>query len=311
MAEPRSRQLLLAKVEATYGTDPIPVEANDAFLAVNPVITPQAEQLERRPAAASFGLLPAAVGARFVEITFSVELRGSGTNDVPPRGLAALLKACGFKETITALSDVTYDPRSSGLESCTIYHWVGDRRHIITGCIGNVELVAGAGQHAMLNFTMRGVYVEPTTVTQPASPVFDATLPPVVLSAGFTIGGIATLVAQQLQVNMQNEIAQRDDVNAASAIKGFALVDRSVIGSFNPEQEALATHNPFADWAAGTTRALSMVVGSAAGNKCTITAPKVTYRTIATGDRNGILTYDHEIQLGKDTGDDEIKLKFE
>ena len=307
--EPRSRQLLLVKVETTYGTDSVPTAAANALQAVDPVVTPQADLLERRPADATMGLNPAAVGARWVEVTFGVEVRGSGTLDVAPKGLGDALQACGFTEAVNVAVDVTYLPESDPalLKSVTIYAYLAGREHKITGCIGNVELVAAAGQHAQFNFTFQGIYIAPTAVAQP-TPTFDTTIPPVVLSAAFDYKAITTLIVQQLQINMQNEIARRDDVSASSGIKGFQLVDRAVIGSFNPEQEPLATHDPFADWVAGTTAALSMVIGSAAGNIWTITGPKLTYRTVPTADRNGILIYDHEVQFGKDAGDDEVKL---
>jgi len=311
MAEPRSRQLLLVKLETTYGTDPTPAAASDALLAVDPEIRSLADILERRPTSTSMGILPGAVGQRWCEVSFGVEIRGQGAAGSAPRGIGAALQACAMAETINVAVSAVYTPVSAtaSLKSVTIYAFLAGRRHIISGCVGSVEIDLTAGQHGMLRFTMMGVYLTPTTVTAPTG-TFDTPLPPVVLSANFTWNAITSLKVRRLQLNLQNQIAKRDSINAASGIAGFQVTDRTPIGSFDPEQEALGTYDPFTDWIAGTARALQATVGSAAGNRLIIDAPKATYRQVGHGDRNGLLIYEHEIALGKNAGDDEITLTF-
>jgi len=60
-----------------------------------------------------------------------------------------------------------------------------------------------------------------------------------------------------------------------------------------------------------TQRELSLVIGSAAGNKVTISAPKVTLDSIADGERESLLTREIPFTLGQDSGDDEVEIKFE
>ncbi len=56
---------------------------------------------------------------------------------------------------------------------------------------------------------------------------------------------------------------------------------------------------------------MSIVIGSSAGNKVTVSAPKVVVDYIPHGDRDGIRTLDLTFALSYDSGDDEIELKFE
>ena len=74
----------------------------------------------------------------------------------------------------------------------------------------------------------------------------------------------------------------------------------------------MATYDFFTDWKNATARALSVVVGSVAGNKLTVTMPKVTLDGVETGDRNGAVTRDIPFRAAcTDAGNDEVQLKFE
>lgn len=304
------RALILAKEEVTYGTDSIPDTANNAILALNPNVKAAGEKLERNPAMGNLGRLGALIGKQWVELTFSVELKGSGTIDAAPR-IGDILESCAMAETVNAGVSVVYNPVSTGIKSCTIYAYFDGILHKITGCRGTFEIIAAAGQIVMLNFTMQGLYQAPIDTAFPGSVTYESTIPPVFKNASFTLNAISTLVVQQLQVALQNELSQSDDVNAATGIKEISIVDRNPIGSFNPEVPAIAAYDFHADWAAASKRALSAVVGSAEGNKITISAPKVTLDEMGPGDRNGILIYDIPISLAIDSGDDEMELKFE
>jgi hypothetical protein len=114
-----------------------------------------------------------------------------------------------------------------------------------------------------------------------------------------------------LSLDIGNEIASRDDISSANGIKGFIIANRKGKGSVNPEALLIAGYNFWTDWTASTQKALSVVVGTATGNKCTITAPKLTIDSIADGERERILTRDIPFSLGQSAGNDEISLKFE
>jgi hypothetical protein len=145
----------------------------------------------------------------------------------------------------------------------------------------------------------------------PSAPTYESTIPPVVESASFTLNADADLVVQELNLDLANEVAPRDDISSANAISQFIITNRNPKGNFNPEALLIASYDFWTEWVASTQRALSVVVGSASGNKCTITAPKVTLDNITDGERERILTREIPFTLGQNAGNDEIQLKFE
>ncbi|MEQ9716279.1 MAG: phage tail tube protein [Candidatus Asgardarchaeum sp.] len=199
---------------------------------------------------------------------------------------------------------------SENLKSFTIYAYFDGLLHKITACEGTWEIVMDAGQIAKINWTFKGFYQTPIDEALPSGVVYDSPVPPVVLNAGFKINNVSTLVVQSVAVALNNVISQRDDVNAASAIKGFLITDRAGGGSFNPEAVLKATYDFYGDWEEATARALEITIGSTPGNIIEIAAPKVTLDNITPGDRDGIRVFDIPFSLAEDSGDDEISITF-
>lgn len=306
----KARHVVLIKKETTYGVDPTPAAASDCILPINPVFTPRPDLIDRQTVSSSLGRDPSIVGGVFGELAFGVELRGSGAAGTAPRGIGAFLQACGFTETVNAGVSVIYTLASDALASVTAYHYLAERVHKMLGAAGDFELILEAGKIGILNCRLMGLYSAPTGGTSLPTPTQQSSTPPIVRSAAFAYNSVSTLVVQALQIRMQNQISRRPDINAANSYKGFRLVDRDVIGSFNPEQEALADYDPYALIAAGTAAALTCTVGTTAGNICTITAPKVAIREIGQADRESILVYDHALGFGRNSGNDELQIAF-
>lgn len=306
-------RVLLVKEEVTYGSDPTPTVAANAIEAKNVKVNYAGELLERDNVRSSISSTSPVVGKRYIEITFEAELKGSGTKGTAGR-IGDLFEACAFTEVASAGSSVTYTPNSSG-KSVTFYIYNLDSASAvlnkITGAVGTLNVKCPAGQYATLEFSFKGVYNAPTDVALPSTPTYETTLPPIVESATFTLNSIATLVASEINFSIDNTIAERDDLNSPNGIKSFLVSSRKPKGTFNPEAVLVAGYGFWADWIASTQRALSIVVGSASGNKCTITAPKVTVDSISDADRDSILTMDIPFSLGQNAGNDEIVFKFE
>ena len=64
------------------------------------------KMIERPAVRPSLGTLQQIYGGRLVTISFGVEVKGSGTNDLPPE-IGQLLRACGFGEAKPAATAVT------------------------------------------------------------------------------------------------------------------------------------------------------------------------------------------------------------
>ncbi|MCK4248675.1 MAG: hypothetical protein KAX15_02740 [Candidatus Omnitrophica bacterium] len=304
------RALILAKEEVTYGVDPVPTPAANAVLVIDPVVTPVGEKLTRNTVKNTLSPDSPLMGKRHCEVTFQTELRGSGVVDVAPRGVGDLFEACGMLETIAAAVSVKYTPASSSLKSVTIYAYFDGLLHKITAAVGSWELVCEAGQIPKISWTFSGFFAAPTDEALPGSVTYDSTIPPIVQNAGFAINSVSTLVVQQVALGLNNTISPRDDINAPTALKGFRVSAREPGGSFNPEAVLVAEYNFYDDWEKATARALELTIGSVAGNKCGISAPKVTLDSIGPGDREGIRVFDIPISLGMDSGDDEVELLF-
>jgi len=113
------KRLILAKTETTYGTDPTPTGATNAILVRNLEITPlQADTVTRDLIRPYLGNSDQLLAQTRVEVTFEVELAGSGAAGTAP-AYGAVLKACGLSETVVATTSVTYAPVSSSFSSVT------------------------------------------------------------------------------------------------------------------------------------------------------------------------------------------------
>jgi hypothetical protein len=308
-------RVLLAKEESIYNTDSTPVVATNAIEASNVKLNITPELLTRDNVRSNISPVAPVIGKRMYDLTFTVELKGSGTKGTASR-IGDLFEACAFAETASAGSSVIYLPTSTGKKSCTIYLYDNDTSsavlHKLTGCIGDITAIrAPAGQYASIDFAFKGNYVADADVALPSAPTYESTVPPVVESSTYTFGGVATLIVQELTLSMGNVIGERDDINSPNGVKAFEITAREPKGTMNPEAVSVATMPITANMVASTQNALSVVIGSVAGNKCTITAPKCVIESVSDGEREGFLTRDVPFRLGQNAGNDEIQFKFE
>lgn len=306
-----NREVILAKIETTYGTDSVPVEATDAMLVENIGWSNEGLRMNERPAVRqNIGMLQQIYGGTLRSITFDVELKGAGgaVDDVPEFG--PLLRACGFGQTINVAADVTYAPVSTGHESVTIYYFQDGLRHILTGCIGNASINLETGAQGKISLTFTGHLVSVTDVALPATPVYQTNVPPPVINAPFTIGGYSAVI-NALTFDLSNTVATPPDMSASDGYSEIRITSRDVQGSYDPEAVLVAVDDPFTDLSAGNTLVVTTgVIGSVLGNRFKVDMPAAYYRDVAPGDRDGIRTYDIPIGFAESTGDDEVSIVF-
>lgn len=310
-------RLLLGKIETNYGEDPTPTVGANAIDAKNIKINYSGDLLERDTFRSTLSPRSPIMGKRWIDISFDVELKGSGSLGVAGQ-LSALLQACGFSETASVGSSVMYAPASTGIKSVALYCYdIADtgncRLHKMLGARGTVSFKCDAGTIGTASFKLQALYAAMTDVSAPGAPTFETTKPPVVQGCTFSLNSVSTLVAQSVSLDMANEVTPQDDIASAGAIKAFIITGRKPAGQFNPEAVLAATHDFNGDWAAATQRAMVLTIGSAVGNKITFSAPKVTPNSLADGDKNGILTNEVPFRMGQsaDAGNDELTIKFE
>lgn len=299
------QEVITAKVEGTYGVDATPA-ATDAIKVENLNWSHESPSMINRNALkATLGTDQQVYGGTLGRISFDVELKGSGTAGTAPEW-GVLMKGCACSETIVAVTSVTYAPRSTSIDSITIYYYQDGTLRKFLGARGEVSINAVARDKAMLHFEFVGHMAAPADVAL-VSGTFDTTVPPAILSGGFDIGGYSAVI-RALTLNSGNILATPDDFNASDGFGEVRVVGRDVNGTFDPEAVLVATEPFESDWRAGTTFALTTGVIGSAGNQYQIAAPVVAYRNLGPSDRAGVRTYDIGFGAAESSGDDEWSL---
>ena len=269
MAKLYRKRTVLVKAESTYGTDSTPA-GSDAVQVRNLEISPvESEVLSRDLVRTYLGNSPQLIANTRVLVTFEVEYSGSGTAGTAPR-YGALLKACGFSETVVASTSVTYAPVSTSFDSVTIYYSTDGVRHKVTGARGTFSINLNANQIPVINFTMTGQYNAPTDTADPTTTFTNQAAPQIfndTNTTSFSLFSETGLALQSCTLDLGNEVVYRELVNSD---KEVSIVNRAASGSLVIEMPTLATHDFFADAVAGTTGALSILHGTVAGNKITL-----------------------------------------
>lgn len=318
---PSKLQVIGIKTETTQNT-PATLAAADFFLAADVSYKPVAEFIPRDYKHTSLDKLAHILGQVYVEISFKMELKGSGTAGTALAPFSAAMQASKFAETISAGVSVTYAPTSipasanffSPSKSCTIELYEGSTtsqpglKKVIAGCVaaGGPKPVIEKNKVTMIEFTMRGLYSAPTTAVRPAV-TFNATLPPRVESLVFSTHTFAAIISK-LEIDLGCVAAIRDDLNSPNSVKGFSVLDWDPKGSFDPEVVVIATHDFYGKFLNGVEGQISCIVGAQVGNITTITMPKTQYLVPEMGDRSGIRIFQLPFKINQTSGDDCISI---
>ncbi|KQZ14303.1 hypothetical protein ASD44_09630 [Mesorhizobium sp. Root554] len=266
-------KILLAKIETTYGVDPVPTGAANAILATNIVLQPMEGQDVSRelelPWLAAQATIPAGLHVR---MTFRVELVPSGAAGTAP-AWGPLLRACGVAQTVNASTSVVYNPVTDSHESATFYFWVGLTRYVMKGTRGSCVLRFTAQGIAYLEFSFTGLFSLPTEQAR-ATPTLSAFLKPdLVTSANtptFTVDAVA-MVMRSFALDLGNDVQPRFLVGAENVL----IVDRADLMTTQVEALPLSgggSWDPFAKASAQTAVAINLIHGTVAGRKATLAA---------------------------------------
>ncbi len=287
------RELLLAKTEAVYGTDPLPTAAANAVLTENLSWSHAGLKMEKRPSVRiSNAPLQDIYGGSLKTVTFDVDLRGSGAAGTAP-DFDALLQACGMVDTIVAATSCSYAPSSipASQTSCTIYYYEDGSLVKLTGCRGSYQVDLKAGQVPKIKFTMTGHWSPMTDVALP-TPTLNATVPPAALGVPVALGAYSPIV-ETFMVDAGIKVDMVPEINAPDGYGPVLITERMIHGTIDPQADTVADYPFLADFTGGVLASLSTgVIGVTAGNRFQITMPAVYFTEIKPGARNGVRVYD-------------------
>lgn len=297
------KALMAAINTGAYGTDPVPATPMRAY---NFELSLNGNVIEDDPVQPYMGAGDDHVVGRHVGLSFDIRAVGAGVpGTVPPYG--ALLRMCGLSETITADTDVTYAPVSSGFEDGGVYFLKDGKRRALLGVRGTATLTVQKEDIPFIRFELTGLYTAPSEDTMPAVDwsTWQAPLPAEPTNTPvFTLHGYGpTLLSLSAQLGQSVQFVSRvnDERIDISDRKGSASL---VID----EPDTLAEHDYEAAMIAGTTGPLALVHGTTAGNVIEFGAPKARIRELSEGEESGRVTQEMTLTLRPDAGNDEWKL---
>jgi hypothetical protein len=304
------KRLILAKAESTYGTDSTPA-GTDAVLVRDLSITPQqSETVDRQLIRPYLGASQQLLANTRVEVTFQVELAGSGTAGTAPR-FGSILKACGFSETIVSSTSVTYAPVSSSFSSVTLYYNVDGVLHKVTGCRGTFTINGTVGEIPYIEFTMTGIYNAPTDTAAPST-TYSNQASPLVFKQGNTSSFQLLSYAgclQSVELSIGNEVAYRELVNCT---KEVLITNRAVTGTLMIEAVTIATKDYFAAALTDSTLGnLQFTHGTTAGNRVVVSSSTIDIGDVSYDDSDGIQMLSIPVvAVPGSSGNDEISIAF-
>jgi hypothetical protein len=202
-----------------------------------------------------------------------------------------------------------FKPVSDNIPSLTQGSFEDGLRKLIKGSRGKVKLGFKSGEPVYLDFEFQGVEAGITDTAFLANVTYESTKPPAFLSALFSVDAYSAKIGE-MDIDVANTLAVRDDVNDARGILSFAITDRIVSGSFNPEMVSCAAYDFHNKWFSGAEMIVDFTVGSVAGNKFRFYIPRAQYTKIEDEDRDGLQLAKSAFNLNGSLlyGDDELSI---
>ncbi|WP_336958752.1 phage tail tube protein [Sphingobium aquiterrae] len=286
-------KVVLAKKEATYGTDSAPGAAN-AVLTRNYSGKPvDVDRLDRNLDQRIYGALASVPSNERRPISYEVEMAGSGDAGTAPAWME-LLEACGLAAaTLTADTDAVqqFALPSATPSSLTQHDYVGDQRRKGVGYVGSFTVDFTAGAYPFFSFSWLGLVPAATPFDKSAPPVTDLSrwIEPVEVNdvnTEFLLDGFVPRVR-----------SWRGDAGVTTAVRSLigsryvrrgnhAFTSTAVI-----EAPDIATKDYIQRLRVGSVVEWEMTHGLVAGNIIELATPKVQITDITESEEDDILMW--------------------
>ena len=312
--------VILLKSESTYGTDPTPTGAADALLVSNLSINPfNVATVDRELIRSYLGASESLIGAKYVDLSFDLELTGAGTVAVAPAWGKTLL-ACAMAETLTATFRADYTPVSSAFGSCTIYWYDDGLLHKATGARGAPVFKLGINNRPVISVKFTGLYSTPTVAANPSTTLTAWKTPQLISEANtldLTFGGthatgVAPVIAagtpypsQGIEVDLGNKV----DFNALLGGETVDLTQRTATAKVTLDVTATQEAAFMGMAEAGTLQTVGLSHGTVANQKVLIWLPSVQIINVQKAEANGKRLISLDLKcLPSATGNDEVRI---
>jgi hypothetical protein len=303
-----TRAAIALKIESTYKTDATPDPAVDAILVSQlNESNSNLRMIERNNIKPSLATDQQVFGGTMKQITFTAEVKGSGTAGQPP-DIGQALRACGLSETIVPSTSVTYQPASTALESATIYYYMDGILKRITGARGTASFTGETGSYGMINFEFIGHDDGEADLAYPTLS-YDSTVPVPLINLNFSVDSYGAII-NSLNLDLANTMSIAPNIRETYGFGEVRITKRDVNGTMDPESVTLSTQNFISAFRANTVMPLDTgVIGATEGNRYQITS-NIAIRDISNGEREQIMTNELTFACIESTSDDEIVLEF-
>lgn len=313
---------ILFKIETTYGTDAAPSGAANALLVSNQNINPLvASNVGRDIIRPYFGASEQLVGTRYAEVSFDVELVGSGTAGTAP-AWGALLRAAGFAETLTATTRVDYTLVSTGFESGTLYYYDDGLLKKLLGARAECSFKLNSGERPVMSFRFIGIDGGETAAANPSVTLTAFKTPQVVTdqnTADITLGcthsptGAPALAGGTAVPSMGLELQLGNALNFTALLGGESadITGREVTGKARLDLTAAQEVTKMGEVKLATLSSLGLLHGTVVGNKVLVFMPSVQFINPTKEELNGRRLIGFDLRGVPDpagTGNDELRI---
>lgn len=306
---------ILAKIEASYGVDPVPTGVANAILISNASFGINYTNVRRDLTRGYLGGSEELVGTRSVALSFEVEISGSGDAGLTAPAWAPLLKACAFAETDGG-AYFEYLPVSDAFPSVTMYYYDDGALHKALGCRGTAELRINLAGKPVFAFSFIGLDGGITATANPAQ-TLTAWKPPVVITdpnagnllfgATYSAGAIAggtSYPSRGLTLTLGNDVQYTPLLGGESV----DVVNREIGGSCELELTAAQEVTAMTDINANTLTSLGFEFGTAAGNILVVHMPAVQRINPKKAEYNGRRMIGMDLRVLPSSGNDELRI---
>lgn len=193
-------------------------------------------------------------------------------------------------------------------ESGYLYHYTGNKRHLLTGGRGTFSMAATAGEYGVFNFNITGDYYNPVDMAFPAPSAYSVGTypdPAMVELADVSLNNQVLACPTTFGFDMAGSVAARLCANAAGANDGSILNGRAPKATFNMDSVPVATMDIWSHMVQGTQLALHGYIGQQPGNTVMFLATgQITNTPYA--NLEGLRKNDVSMELVSTAGNDEL-----